>query len=108
MLRLMPCAFAAALGALLTACTADLGNCDVDPTADCFKGKGGSSSGVAAGGGTGSGGCDCNIDPLCGKCKGAGCLDSSECQSGLFCADGVCCETECSGACVGCSKMLTG
>lgn len=29
--------------------------------------------------------------------QGAGCQDTSQCESGLFCADGVCCEVVCDG-----------
>lgn len=42
----------------------------------------------------------------CGKRKnGQSCPDSSQCESG-FCVDGVCCESECTGACRSCN--LTG
>jgi hypothetical protein len=36
------------------------------------------------------------------RVPGAACADGSECESG-FCFDGVCCQTECAGACRSCS-----
>src|SRR5262245_10839196 len=111
MRRLSVIIFASVLGTQALACTADLGSCDVDPTVDCFKGKGGASSGTAAGGAAGAGAissgtsgaagtgtttaCDCMADPSsCGKCDGAACDTGQECKSG-FCADMVCCDAAC-------------
>lgn len=52
---------------------------------------------------------DCTQSAECigGECKGtlepgASCLSGGECQSG-FCADGVCCESSCSGDCMACN-----
>jgi hypothetical protein len=61
-------------------------------------------------GGAGGGG-DAG-SPSAGKCVlrqalGAPCASTSQCQSG-FCADGVCCNTPCSGICQACRTALTG
>src|SRR5205814_5798241 len=46
---------------------------------------------------------DC-VAGSCGKKPlGNGCRDASECDSG-FCADGVCCNLACNGACVTCNQ----
>jgi hypothetical protein len=48
----------------------------------------------------------CN-DNSCGKkMRGASCSDSTECQS-TFCAQGVCCDTACAGACTSCALGTT-
>jgi MYXO-CTERM domain-containing protein len=41
------------------------------------------------------------------KSAGASCEFTSECATG-YCVDGVCCETDCSGTCMGCSNAATG
>jgi hypothetical protein len=46
-------------------------------------------------------------DGSCGlKKRGAKCMGGTECESG-FCTDGVCCTTECSGACVSCNQAAS-
>ncbi len=45
----------------------------------------------------------CDGNNSCGKkMRGASCSNASECQS-TFCAQGVCCDTACSGACKSCT-----
>src|SRR3954471_2074673 len=46
----------------------------------------------------------CN--PALDKALGASCNCGDECGSG-FCADGVCCNTQCTGACVACNQPST-
>jgi hypothetical protein len=51
-------------------------------------------------------------DAAAGECKtdkpaGGSCTQASQCVSG-FCVDGRCCESACSGLCLGCSNALTG
>jgi hypothetical protein len=44
----------------------------------------------------------------CGKCaQGLKCLAGSDCTTG-FCADGVCCNSACTGACKACTSAKTG
>lgn len=39
----------------------------------------------------------------CGKAgQGQDCTDTSECKTGLFCVDGICCDNACAGACRSC------
>jgi hypothetical protein len=107
-------------GACLVGCASD-GDCA--PNAFCQPvpaggaggdGGGGGSGGSASsssGAGDGSGGGDAGA-PRTGKCVprqalGAPCASTSQCQSG-FCADGVCCNTPCSGVCQACRIALTG
>lgn len=45
----------------------------------------------------------CNVK----KTNGDACAVATECGSG-FCADGVCCQTACTGACLSCSESDTG
>jgi hypothetical protein len=46
----------------------------------------------------------CSPTNSCGpKPPGAVCLSTAECQSGLFCAQGYCCNSPCSGACQSCA-----
>jgi hypothetical protein len=47
----------------------------------------------------------CNGNSCGKKMRGASCSNASECQS-TFCAQGVCCDTACAGACTSCA--LTG
>jgi hypothetical protein len=54
--------------------------------------------------------CDGGLCARPGKALGADCRTdgaSSECRSG-FCADGVCCESACTGACLACIGSVTG
>jgi hypothetical protein len=88
---------------LVGACIGDVGNCDKDPTADCFKGKGTGGSTISpAGGGAG---CDNHPNgcllPLGSKCQMV--VSGPQCASG-HCVDGVCCESACEGTCMACSK----
>ena len=41
-------------------------------------------------------------DDLCFKGQGAPCVEDGGCAQGLFCVDGVCCESECAGQCQAC------
>ena len=50
-------------------------------------------------------GCSCNGGGLCKSVNGASCANGATCVSG-FCADGVCCNTACSGACDACTVAL--
>jgi hypothetical protein len=59
-----------------------------------------------------AGGSDCVSPAVCtnGSCgarttkdNGAGCVNGADCKSG-FCADGVCCVSACTGACVACNQ----
>jgi hypothetical protein len=52
-----------------------------------------------------SGACQRPGKPLGADCRGDGA--TTECQSG-FCADGVCCESACTGACLACLGSVTG
>lgn len=45
-------------------------------------------------------GTGCEAIPLGG---GAACANSTQCQAGLVCADGVCCESACNGTCQACN-----
>jgi hypothetical protein len=57
-------------------------------------------------------GFSCGSDEFCGedggcetrKGPGESCALASECSAGLFCADGVCCNEACNGACESCSE----
>ena len=81
-----------------TGCTA-LWDCQEDPAAECFAGKGTGAS-ASGGGGTGAGGAS-------GAGNGEACLSGEECASG-FCVDGVCCGSSCDGKCQGCAEAVTG
>lgn len=54
--------------------------------------------GAQNGGETGE---DCG-GPDCSRCNGEACTVGDECQS-TFCADGICCESACGGACFSCN-----
>jgi hypothetical protein len=51
--------------------------------------------------------CQAPTKCMSGKCgqaaKGQTCLDNSDCQSGLSCAGGVCCDRACGGSCESCT-----
>ena len=49
-------------------------------------------------------GCGCDAAGTCKSLDGASCSNGGTCLSG-FCADGVCCNTACTGACSACSKV---
>jgi hypothetical protein len=54
---------------------------------------------------------DCGGNPaMCAtRCaQGKMCNVTSDCQSGLSCADGVCCNAACTGTCYACTAALTG
>jgi hypothetical protein len=62
--------------------------------------------GGGAGGSTSPGGVDAP-GAIAGKSNGESCAGASDCQSGK-CADGICCETDCAGACYSCAQLYTG
>jgi hypothetical protein len=80
-------------------------------------GTGGASGGTGAAGGSGGGDGDARpeaggdqpppVDTPALGVNGQACGASSGCQSG-FCADGVCCESACPGACNACRASKTG
>lgn len=49
----------------------------------------------------------CNGDGACGARSGTACSTDAQCSS-ASCRDGFCCDQSCDGACVGCSRDLTG
>ena len=53
---------------------------------------------------------DCGGSTTCAlRCaRGKKCNATSDCQPGLMCADGVCCNTACTGSCYACTKAKTG
>lgn len=86
------CVIAFFLGSL-PACTANLGNCDLDPTLDCFKGKGGgagSGSGGSAGT-SGSAGTNGGSAGTSGGSAGAG--GACDCSQDSWCMAGDTCES---------------
>lgn len=62
-------------------------------------GAGGTSGGAGGSSGSNTGGVGGNPN---GKDNGNTCGDSTECKSG-YCTDGVCCESDCPGACKSCA-----
>jgi hypothetical protein len=55
--------------------------------------------------------CDGDVDssdPDCRRLRGAACLTSLECDSGLLCVDGVCCTSACMEASSGCNLAVPG
>lgn len=79
---------------------------DGDGDGDGGDGDGEGTSGDGDGDGeTTSGDGDGDGDTGGGLADGVDCTGPLECQSG-FCADGVCCDTACEGACVACLSSL--
>jgi hypothetical protein len=75
-------------------------------------GDGGAPGGGGAGGDAtgGSGGAGGSIPSDAGTCKdrlprGAPCAFIEQCEEGLFCVDGHCCDTACSGQCQACDIL---
>lgn len=44
----------------------------------------------------------------CCQQRGQSCSATNQCDAGLSCVDGVCCQSACDGACEGCANALTG
>src|SRR5690606_28658020 len=104
------------------ALAADCASLFCEPGAGGAGGAGGSGG---AGGAPAGGLCaPCSADPDCapgycedpgprGVCRlpepqGGPCAIAADCQPGLFCAEGICCDAACSGACESCAGAQTG
>lgn len=106
-------AVVAAVGAVLTAClsfnpASGTLRCSSDSSHPCPDGyscvtgmcwKNGEQPDLARGGGGSGGNDDMNAPTIA---NGGACSSGGDCISG-HCVDGVCCDTACDGACVGCN-----